>query len=295
VTRLKFVSKDTSGGEAFAGQTSSEKMRALDELHRHAPLEEECLMLNIPDDRLDLHKLSDVLSLCGGYVAMRFSSQELTDLGELVQALTRSWSLVETEFGQLSNEEKRKKGGWTSAVCDEYLHSMRVLQTMIAVKQALLESSSEKGEGRIDRKQSGGADPDGSRGVGALHPSWLALLLDKYKQHTATAGQQRALVTVGKFAAFLSCLVLKQVPVSEEEKNAVLFLLQASNDCHVHFHIDSGLVDLELNGEEAEGEEKRRPQSYWARRFFAFLCALSELKSLPKDEKSVETFESFLA
>jgi hypothetical protein len=42
--------------------------------------------LNVPDDRLDIHNMSNILYLCGGSVGVRFTSAELTQLAKVSHA-----------------------------------------------------------------------------------------------------------------------------------------------------------------------------------------------------------------
>lgn len=61
----------------YINQTSinaTSRLRLLDSIRLHSPLEGECKRLNIPNNRLNVLVLKDVLYLCGA----RFTSEDLT-------------------------------------------------------------------------------------------------------------------------------------------------------------------------------------------------------------------------
>ena len=91
----------------------ADRMRHLDDLHKHAPLSEECVELNIPDDRLDLHSTRDILFLCGGCAGVRFSSEDFTTMSRSVSLLIPIWAQLESQFKTMDNASKKRvlKGG----------------------------------------------------------------------------------------------------------------------------------------------------------------------------------------
>ncbi len=58
-------------------KTPTVRMKEIDDYHMYKPLAEEVDLFKIPNssERLDLHLLSDILILCGGFCGARFSSE----------------------------------------------------------------------------------------------------------------------------------------------------------------------------------------------------------------------------
>lgn len=154
----------------------------------------------------------------------------------------------------------------------DYLKIMKDLQDIVKAKQTILACMDKTQVIKIDK------DPDES--IGSKLPIWLSLLLDKYKSHM----QSNDKPTLGKFSAFLSCCILKQISSSSDELEALASLLHASNDTVVHY-------DGNYNPSSAA---LLSSQPYLSKRIYAFISSLTELKSYIKDEKSVDNFSYFI-
>jgi len=318
VVKVPFVQKVFEAAsclEQWKASVSS-RMRTLDDVHKHAPLEEECGELNIPNDRLDLHRMQDMLFLCGGCCGVRFSSEEMLHLGNLRAELQPAWDALDGQFQSMDSSLKKKvlEGGPYASgaplgdadaglefvvkfhqLADEYLAIMHRVQALVIVKQASIRRGGESlAMPKFDK------DPDGN--VGKAMPDWLSLLLLKYQkaqqptfaatQTTATAPSTSSLkagATVGKLSVFLSACVVGAVTCTDEEWSAVSQLLHASNDASTVFTIDGRMLERAADGMGDGAKPQPKPQRYWASRFYSFLSALTELKSLPRDEKTIAT------
>ena len=94
-------------------------------------------------------------------------------------------------------------------------------------------------------------------------------------------------ITKGKFACFLSLCVYGAISCIETQKDAIILLLEASNDSIVqiyhHFPLES-VVSKILS----------QPKEYWGRRIYYFICSLSEVKAMPADADSVTNYTLYL-
>lgn len=144
-------------------------------------------------------------------------------------------------------------------------------------------------------------DPDGISS--SIKPKWLVILLEKYKN--SVRGGAPPVVTVGKFCRYLSILIVEhshrmQASSGDNEWDddtaaAIEELLQASSDNFTLFGNNSQSVSNEdetsTNASESiNANNNPHPpfsQPYYARRLFNFISKLNEMKSVPKDEKSL--------
>jgi hypothetical protein len=89
------------------GSSLNERMRSIDSLRFHSPVEEECKMLHIPDDRINLLQLKDLLYLCGGGVGVRFTGEDLNSLKTMSSAMSGVWAEVDHAYNILSPAQKK--------------------------------------------------------------------------------------------------------------------------------------------------------------------------------------------
>jgi hypothetical protein len=311
--KLGFCDKVLHPDESSSAQwklSASDRMRQLDDIRKHAPLETECTDLNIPNDRLDLHRKQDILFLCGGCCGVRFTSDEMSLIDHLRSLLDPLWDAVNRQFQGMDSAERKRVlsgGPYTREmlaaegaalapedagsdsdgaiayhiIADDYVRAMHRLQTLIKAKQSTIQ----RGEGS---QQLAKFEKDPDSNMGKALPDWLTLLLTKYQAKlgndtTGTAQSLKAGVTVGKLATFISSCVVGSEPCHEEEWSAVSQLLHASNDTDTVFTLDGRVLD-----KTGARQPQPKPQGYWASRIFNFLSSLSELKSMPKGKVEVE-------
>ena len=341
VVKLPFVEKalDPTASEVASSQwkmSAANRMRQLDDVRKHSPLADECAMLNIPDDRLDVHRMQDVLFLAGGCCGVRFKSEEMVLIAQLRGELQSLWDVADAKFQSLESSQKKTVlagGPYAHSVpasdfsaddaqaeavvafhraADDYLSVVHRLQTLVKAKQAVIpRRSSESGEDLQLALPKFDKDPDSS--VGKAMPDWLSTLLVAFQKAqgapaTVPAGEATAVkppgprelkagVTVGKFSAFLSACVVGAVPCSDEEWCAVSQLLFASNDTQTVFTLDGRVLERDDAAAAAAAQatsrgastsrQQPKPQSYWATRIYNFLASLTELKTMPRDEKAL--------
>lgn len=187
-----------------------------------------------------------------------------------------------------------------------------------------------------------------SLSVSSSHPSWLETLEHKYsdfvasKQTASLSVSSEAIgsssagmvssksqasssfkMTKGKFACFLSLCVYGAISCTEAQKDAIILLLEASNDVILkifHYLPLESIVPMILS----------QPKDYWSQRIFAFIrlvllleaiskhssflilfiistifhfkkiisfmlhSTLSELKAMPSDEDSITNYKLFV-
>ncbi|ETV88761.1 hypothetical protein H257_00271 [Aphanomyces astaci] len=89
---------------AMEYKPATAKMRLLDALRYHKPTIEEQLNYNLPGsmERLSMHKLNDVMSVCLARKGKRFTSLQIQSLSLLLAELTGVFDAVDTAFKSLS-------------------------------------------------------------------------------------------------------------------------------------------------------------------------------------------------
>jgi len=86
----------------------NERMRVIDAFHIHAPIEEECTLLHIPDDRINLLNLKELLYLCGGGVGVRFTSEDFFLMKSLLNEMKVCWDSIDHKYKSLSPAMRKK-------------------------------------------------------------------------------------------------------------------------------------------------------------------------------------------
>ncbi len=105
--RVPFVNYDISLDLTNGNKAVADRLRQLDAYHLHSPTDVECTRLNLPNSRLNLLQLKDVLYLCGGLVGARFSTEDLTELREITHGMSDLWNDIENLFKSLDNVGKK--------------------------------------------------------------------------------------------------------------------------------------------------------------------------------------------
>ena len=85
----------------------NERMRIIDQFHFHSPTEEECKLLHIPDDRINLLLVKDLLYLCGGGVGVRFTGEELMALKAISSNMSQLWTSIDQQYNALNISQKK--------------------------------------------------------------------------------------------------------------------------------------------------------------------------------------------
>jgi hypothetical protein len=171
---------------------------------------------------------------------------------------------------------------------DCYIDLMRQLQTVVRSKNQTMPSAEDRA-----KYQRYGKDPDAIEGS-ASQPQWLSVLIAKYNaavgEDGESAGAGHGKLTLGKLAAYLSCLAMGLSSCTGEEKEGFLVLLHASNDSKHSFSFESDDPRSFIDRVGRSYSSPVQAQQYMASRFFNFLRTLTELKSMPEDQKSIHQF-----
>eukprot|EP01038_Epipyxis_sp_PR26KG_P008803 gene8803-11885_t len=283
----------------------TDRMRQLDKLHFHSPIESECNELNIPNNRINLHSMKEVLFLCGGAIGVRFCNEEFDFLRKLLLSLSTEWSNLEQEFKLIDNQLKKTlcmifiEDDKPTISCtkeneiigedqlniiltfhkniDLYIDSICELQKFVISKHETIDRSADKSRDftKLD------VDPESH--IGKKWPDWLNELINKYNNFVTENNNNKEQnnidsnpnkITVGKLSVFLSECVLKRITCNQVELSALHELIQASNDHEACF------ADSHNNNHFSS-------QKYWAQRLFNFLSKMTELRSMIKDEKAI--------
>lgn len=85
-----------------------QRIRNVDEIRKHAPLPAECQDLNIPDDRLSLLSVKDILFLCGGCVGVTFSTEEFSQINSMIARLKPLADFTDSLFQKMSASSKKR-------------------------------------------------------------------------------------------------------------------------------------------------------------------------------------------
>lgn len=215
--------------------TPTERMRNIDELRKHIPTPEECDLLNVPDDRLFVDNIKDVLYLSGGCAGVRFSTSELRSLQALVANISDLCKILEKTYHKLSPEQTKLNintfltdlqgntvntlpGGdynkitYFHGVADNLLGLIHQLQGIVHEKQQTIDKSAAKM--KFD------SDPDG--GAAMPRPKWLEVLMKKFDAYlNSNSTSNNVLLSKGKLAAFISFCLFDEVLCTEEERESI--------------------------------------------------------------------------
>ena len=83
-------------------------MRQLDTFHLHRPHPDtECKALNLPNHRINMHSLKEVMNLCGGLIGARFSSDDIRNLSSIAQQLEHLWFSIDVHYKEMTIDEHK--------------------------------------------------------------------------------------------------------------------------------------------------------------------------------------------
>jgi len=83
-------------------------MRIIDAFNFYTPIQEECTLLHIPDDRINLLNLKELLYLCGGGVGVRFTSEDFCFMKSILNEMTTCWGSIDKKYKSLSTAMRKK-------------------------------------------------------------------------------------------------------------------------------------------------------------------------------------------
>jgi len=73
---IPFIDIDISNHiETLSTSTIEKTIRFIDTLKIYKPIDEECNLLHIPDDRLDIHEIKNILLICGATLGFYYIIQ----------------------------------------------------------------------------------------------------------------------------------------------------------------------------------------------------------------------------
>ena len=326
--KKRFTMLDMTLQEDRWKKNLTERMRELDDIRMRVPVPEECTELNIPDSRLNLHSLQNILLLCGGCVGVRFTGDELPALIASTTSCEALFVKIDSAFKALPTTDKNRRlhgpyeviestssssvrcthpddiaaGSESNEIAnvqyqlDGYIDKMRQLQTLVRTKNATLPSPEER-----LKYQGYGKDPDAIEGA-ASQPQWLSVLMAKYSKAVGLDTDESSVqthghgkITLGKLAAYFSCIAMGLFACSADEKDAFFVILHASNDVRHTFSFETDEPRSFIDRVGHSFPSTIAAQQYWSKRFYNFLRTLTELKSMKEDEKSINQFDSFHA
>lgn len=150
-------------------KTVQKRMELFGKIQMYKPTAEECLKLNIPDDRLDIHSVQSILSLCGGFKGIRFSSDELKDWSRRTFTMKQIFMELERKFNSMSSKSKKIEASHIDSpdsafdpsdvevarefhtLAESYWQNFCELQAQIKNKQEILATGSGEGDNAILR------------------------------------------------------------------------------------------------------------------------------------------------
>jgi hypothetical protein len=157
--KFAFVDYDL---DSFTNQmtiSATERLRQIDKFHLHAPLDNECILLNIPNNRLNLLILKDILYLSGGLVGTRFSNEDLANLRAILSTMSKLWNDLELRYKDMDAtckklliDDKQQEIDATSEasvvrnfheIVDQYLKQLIELQAIVRRLQNSIDKSRE--------------------------------------------------------------------------------------------------------------------------------------------------------
>lgn len=129
-----------------------ERMRDLDNFHLHRPHpEDECQYLNLPNNRLNLHVVKDIVYLCGGLVGVRFEGDELKAINSFATHLQNCWVQLEQRFKSMTSSDLKhvpsnpndtiisSEATQFCELADKYMMIVASLQELVKKKQSTID------------------------------------------------------------------------------------------------------------------------------------------------------------
>ncbi|KAH9110583.1 hypothetical protein AeMF1_014673 [Aphanomyces euteiches] len=287
------------------------KMRLLDTFRYHKPTVDEQLKYNLPSsvERLCLHKLNDVMSICFARKGNRFSSAEIHTLNLHTSESAHAFEAVDRKFKALSPAVCRYKIPATPPPSDDMdVHNAALefhelanayVEAFTQLRDAVLDirERSVLKRGLVEvPAEGGGDDSEFESKAKAPFPAFLYVLIQKYRRERldvllvdTTAAPLPShpwwptdtdppLDSLAQFARFLAIVLLQHVPFLKIELDGIVVLLQVLK-CE-HTAMEETLC-VKLHGREWT-------EYALSHVVFDFLTTVRELRSIPKRKELLE-------
>ncbi|ETW09054.1 hypothetical protein, variant 3 [Aphanomyces invadans] len=295
-------------------KTPTAKMRLLDAFRYHKPTAEEQLQYNLPGslERLSMHKLNDVMSVCLARKGKRFTSSQIQSLSLLLTELSGVFDSVDIAFKSLSPGVLRYKppvdGSISTLVsgsdleihnaalafhtlCNTYIALFRRLKDLVIDIRA----HSVVATGLVEVPNAQDSDDSAK----APFPTFLFVLIQKYRRERADfaihdpkspstpplpthpwwpTDSHPPLDSLAQFALFLAAVLVQRVPFLKVELEGMVVLLQVLKVEHTAME-DS--LHVHLHG-------PQKSNYVLSRSIFEFLSTVRELRSIPKRKELLE-------
>lgn len=109
--KKEFVHHDPVVLEEAWTKSPTDRMREIDSyrLHSLLPSEREITAIPTSIERISISSLQHLLALCGGYAAVRFSTEDISSLQSFSDASERLFTALDASYKNLSGLQKKKK------------------------------------------------------------------------------------------------------------------------------------------------------------------------------------------
>ncbi|RHY89879.1 hypothetical protein DYB37_001597 [Aphanomyces astaci] len=302
---------------AMEYKPATAKMRLLDALRYHKPTIEEQLNYNLPGsmERLSMHKLNDVMSVCLARKGKRFTSLQIQSLSLLLAELTGVFDAVDTAFKSLSPAVCRYKPTASIStppasdgdvevhnaalafhvLCNTYISLFHRLKDLVVDIRAY----SVVARGLMEVPLDDSDDSEFDAKAKAPFPTFLFVLIQKYRRERADyavldekasstpplpthpwwpTDSHPPLDSLAQFALFLAAVLVQRMPFLKVELEGMMVLLQVLKVDHTAME-DS--LHVNLHGDQ-------RSNYVLSRSIFEFLSTVRELRSIPKRKDLLE-------
>lgn len=103
-----FIDLSLTDLAAKMNQLPTARMRAIDTIRKYNPTVEECDKLNMSNNRINLTKTNDVISMCGGCKGIRFKDTEMKAIMILTAQLAEACVILDKAFKSIPQDCRNK-------------------------------------------------------------------------------------------------------------------------------------------------------------------------------------------